>query len=167
MELRIEKATHADLALLEEMENNSFNTNLRYFPDGILPGYSDDDHDRPTYEAMLADPTCTILKIMTGIEVAGGAYVNDLGNGIREIEVFFISTAYIGQGIGAYALKLVEDYFPDTKIWRLITPTQVMKNIVFYVNKCGYHIVKIVGYDREKECGDYVFEKVVSSFTEE
>ena len=57
------------------------------------------------------------------------------------------------------ALALVEAYFPDTKLFRLITPSNVVRNTVFYVNKCGYRIVKVVGFDREANTADYVFEK--------
>ena len=53
----------------------------------------------------------------------------------------------------------MEDYFPDTKVYRLITPSNVVSNTVFYVNKCGYRIVKVVGFDRETNMADYVFEK--------
>ena len=41
----------------------------------------------------------------------------------------------------------------------MITPSNVVRNVVFYVNKCGYRVVKVVGYDRETNMGDYVFEK--------
>ena len=64
-----------------------------------------------------------------------------------------------GKGLGQKALKMVEDTFPETKIWRLVTPTQVLRNAVFYVNKCGYSIVQVDEYDKNKECGMFVFEK--------
>lgn len=54
---------------------------------------------------------------------------------------------------------MVEDYFPDTRVFRLITPSQVIRNTVFYVNKCGYRIVKVVDFDKEANTADYVFEK--------
>ncbi len=60
---------------------------------------------------------------------------------------------------GLIPVALVEDYFPDTKVYRLIIPSNVVRNTVFYVNKCGYRIVKVVGFDRETNMADYVFEK--------
>jgi hypothetical protein len=73
--------------------------------------------------------------------------------------LFFISPKCQGKSLGQKALKMVEDTFPETKFWRLITPTQVLRNTVFYINKCGYSIVQVNEYDKEKEYGVFVFEK--------
>ena len=54
---------------------------------------------------------------------------------------------------------MVEDTFPGTKVWRLVTPTQVLCNSVFYVNKCGYKIVRVEDFDKRTEHGVFVFEK--------
>ena len=55
---------------------------------------------------------------------------------------------------------MVEATFPDTKVWRLVTPTQVLRNSVFYVNKCGYKIVRVEDFDKRTEHGMFVFEKI-------
>ena len=34
-----------------------------------------------------------------------------------------------------------------------------MDEAAFYVNKCGYSIVRVDDWDKEKECGMFVFEK--------
>ena len=60
---------------------------------------------------------------------------------------------------GEKALDMVENMYPEIRIWRLVTPTQVLRNSVFYINKCGYSIVRVDERDKEKECGMFVFEK--------
>lgn len=35
-------------------------------------------------------------------------------------------------------------------------------NTVFYVNKCGYKIVEIVGFNKDKNIADFVFEKEIN-----
>ena len=56
---------------------------------------------------------------------------------------------------------MVEEYFPNAKVFRLITPTQVVRNSVFYINKCGYKIVKVIDFNKEENTADYLFEKIV------
>ena len=35
----------------------------------------------------------------------------------------------------------IESMYPETKVWELVTPCFEKRNIHFYVNKCGFHIV--------------------------
>ena len=90
---------------------------------------------------------------------AGGAVVKDILTDKKEIVLFFISPQIQGKGYGQRALKMIEDSYPEVKIWRLVTPTQVLRNAVFYITKCGYSIVGVNEWDKEKECGMFVFEK--------
>ena len=32
--------------------------------------------------------------------------------------------------------------YPETEVWELVTPYFEKRNIHFYVNKCGFHIVE-------------------------
>ena len=57
------------------------------------------------------------------------------------------------------AFVMVEADFPDTEIFHLSTPSQIIRNTVFYVNKCGYHIVKVMEFNPTSNMADYVFEK--------
>ncbi len=157
--LTIRKARKDELALLTSMQEASFETTSCYFPNGVIPEPPPEEKEAHSFEKLMESPEHTILALLLDSKITGGAVVKDHGNGIREIELFFIQAENIGKGMGTEALKLVEAYFPDTRVWRLITPTQVMKNVVFYVNKCGYHIVRVEHFDREKNAGIYVFEK--------
>ena len=62
--------------------------------------------------------------------------------------------------------------YPDTKVWETCTPYFEKRNIHFYVNKCGFHIVKFINeknpepYMPEDFIGDggegmFVFEKIM------
>ncbi len=46
-----------------------------------------------------------------------------------------------GKGIGYAAWREVERLYPDTEVWETCTPYFETRNIHFYVNKCGFHIV--------------------------
>lgn len=65
-----------------------------------------------------------------------------------------------GKGFWETSTENGGGYIPgNTQIWRLETPTQVLRNSVFYVNKCGYKIVRVAEFDKQKEHGMSVFEK--------
>lgn len=40
------------------------------------------------------------------------------------------------------ALQAIERQYSETKVWELGTPYFEKRNINFYVNKCGFHIVE-------------------------
>lgn len=66
--------------------------------------------------------------------MAGGAVVKDISTDKKEIVLFFISPHIQGKSYGQRALKMIEDSYPEVKTWRLVTPTQVLRNAVFYIN---------------------------------
>ncbi len=131
----------------------------KYFPDGIVPGAGDDDREEHDLNTIIDDPMFTVLAIYDDDIFVGGAIVEDKGECEKDISIFFLIVEYQSKGIGKIALDMVEAYFPDARVFRLITPSQVVRNTVFYVNKCGYRIVKVVDFDKETNTADYVFEK--------
>ena len=78
------------------------------------------------------------------------------------------------KGIGQAAWKCVEELHPEILVWELVTPYFEKRNIHFYVNKLGFHIVEFFNShhpdpnepdSREEEGseddGMFRFEKVV------
>ncbi|MCI8865400.1 MAG: GNAT family N-acetyltransferase [Lachnospiraceae bacterium] len=78
---------------------------------------------------------------------------NFLGN-------IFIDPAYENQGIGTKVWNMVEKLYPDTKVWETETPIFSSRNHNFYVNKCGFHIIKIENPKNRLE-GQYKMQKVM------
>ena len=60
----------------------------------------------------------------------------------NSLEFFFISPKYHSRGLGLAAWRAVEERYPDTLVWETVTPYFEIRNIHFYVNKCGFHIVE-------------------------
>ena len=50
---------------------------------------------------------------------------------------------------GYAAWCAVEQLNPEVKVWETCTPYFEKRNIHFYVNKCGFHIVEFVRGDDE------------------
>lgn len=66
---------------------------------------------------------------------------NFLGN-------LFLDPIYENQGLGTRVWEMIEKQYPDTRTWSTETPGFSRRNHHFYVNKCGFHIVRI---DRPKD----------------
>ena len=59
-----------------------------------------------------------------------------------ELELLFVNPNAHSKGIGQAAWKSVERMHPEIKVWETITPYFEKRNIHFYVNRCGFHIVE-------------------------
>ena len=159
MNIKLQLLKKEEIDLFHKEEERAFNVHACYFPDGIVPGAAEDDRDEYELSMIIDNPKFTILSIKDGEQFIGGAIVENKGNRVRDINIFFLIVEYQSKGAGKTVLDMVEAYFPDTEVFNLITPSQVMRNIVFYVNKCGYHIVKVVGFDPVLNTADYIFKK--------
>lgn len=60
----------------------------------------------------------------------------------NELELLFVHPRVHSKGIGYAAWQEVECLYPETKVWETCTPYFETRNIHFYVNKCGFHIVE-------------------------
>ncbi len=60
----------------------------------------------------------------------------------NHLDLLFVNPEAHSRGIGFAAWKEVERLYPGTRIWETCTPYFETRNIHFYVNKCGFHIVK-------------------------
>lgn len=159
MSITVRPAKKEELERLEQMEETSFHVNSKYFENGVLPPLPEEDKEAYSFKALCEARDTEIWTILIEDELAGGTVVKDISIDKKEVVLFFISPQVQGNGYGQSALKMIEDSYPDVKTWRLVTPTQVIRNAVFYINKCGYSIVGVEGWDKEKECGMFVFKK--------
>ena len=60
----------------------------------------------------------------------------------NELELLFVNPEVHSKGIGSAAWREVERLYPETLVWETCTPYFETRNIHFYVNKCGFHIVE-------------------------
>lgn len=58
------------------------------------------------------------------------------------LELLFVSPSAHSRGIGYAAWCEVEKLHPEVKCWETMTPYFERRNIHFYVNRCGFHIVE-------------------------
>ncbi|ASK28261.1 N-acetyltransferase [Neisseria chenwenguii] len=97
---------------------------------------------REEIETCMQGERAQYLQIEAGGSMVGGAVVNinpqTKHNGL---ELFFICSSRHGQGFGQQAWKLIEQRYPQTRVWETHTPYFEKRNIHFYL-KCGFKIVE-------------------------
>ena len=113
-------------------------------------------------------------RIMLGAEKVGGVVIRVEGDR-GDLELLFVSPEAHSRGIGCAAWCAVEKLHPEVKVWETVTPYFEKRNIHFYVNRCGFHIVEFYnsrhpdpndpdaseGTDEQFPDGMFRFEKVM------
>ena len=59
-----------------------------------------------------------------------------------DLDILFVSPKIHSRGVGYAAWCEVEKLHPEVKVWETVTPYFEKRNIHFYVNRCGFHIVE-------------------------
>ena len=59
-----------------------------------------------------------------------------------DLDLLFVSPKAHSKGIGYAAWCAVERLHPEVAVWETVTPYFETRNIHFYVNRCGFHIVE-------------------------
>ena len=80
-------------------------------------------------------------RIMDGDKKVGGAVIRI--DGTRgDLDLLFTSPEVHSKGIGYAAWCEIERLHPEVEVWETVTPYFENRNIHFYVNRCGFHIVE-------------------------
>ena len=96
---------------------------------------------REDIEESLSRSEAQALRIIEDGTAVGGVILTVKGDR-GEIEILAINASTHGRGIGSRAWTTIEEAYPDVREWELVTPYFEVRNIHFYVNKCGFHIVE-------------------------
>ena len=103
--------------------------------------FEEDDQiiSRETIERSIEEGAA--YRIMADGKKAGGIVVSVDGEH-GELEILFTLPECHSKGIGYKAWYEIEKLYPDVKVWETVTPYFETRNIHFYVNKLGFHIVE-------------------------
>ena len=139
-EVRLVKATDEELPVLVRAVQEAF-------APAVYETFGQRDYGPiPSDEEVWASfhaPGAVVYHIFHGQEATGGVVLRiDKVSGHNILELFFLSPNYHGRGLGLAAWRAVEALYPQTKVWETVTPYFEKRNIHFYVNKCGFHIVE-------------------------
>ena len=96
---------------------------------------------RDTIEHSIDGENAETYRIMLGNKKVGGVVISVDGDK-GELELLFVSPKAHSKGIGYNAWCEVERLHPEVTVWETVTPYFEKRNIHFYVNRCGFHIVE-------------------------
>lgn len=98
---------------------------------------------RKTILESLNAPDAQAYRILHGNDVVGGLILFiDKAARHGALDILFVAPSVHGLGIGQSAWALVEARYPDIDVWMTHTPYFETRNIHFYVNRLGFHIVE-------------------------
>ncbi|MHC1760906.1 MAG: GNAT family N-acetyltransferase [Negativicutes bacterium] len=137
----------------------SFNSNMNKFPKDIEVSDTEGKDEGPTLDGVLGNPEATPLVFCLNGKIVGGAVLLIKEDHNNTLDILFVDPGNLDKGIGYRAWQEIEKEYPDTVTWNTITPTCLMRNVCFYVNKCGFHIVKVEKADHD--VGMFVFQKTI------
>ena len=80
-------------------------------------------------------------RIMKDGQPVGGVVIRTDGER-GDLDLLFVSPEVHSKGIGYAAWCAVEQLHPEVTVWETVTPYFERRNIHFYVNRCGFHIVE-------------------------
>ena len=106
-------------------------------------------------------------RIVFDGEKVGGVVIKIEGEH-GDLDLLFVSPKAHSKGIGYAAWRAIEKLHPEVTVWETCTPYFEKRNIHFYVNRCGFHIVEFYnshhpephGHGNDEE-GFFRFEKVI------
>ena len=123
---------------------------------GGPPGYDNGDFIRQYYFQDKAEA----YKILKDSNIIGGIVVFISENGENYLGNMFIDPICQDKGMGTTVWKYIEQKYPNTTKWKTDTPGFSKRNHNFYVNKCGFKIIKIENPKNKYE-ESYIMEKIM------
>lgn len=160
-ELEFEIIKEKDIDELTPIMYRSFDEDARIHlnePKGGPTGYDNGDFLRK----FALDEGSVAYKISINNNLVGGIilWINQETK-VNTLGCIFIDTSVQNKGIGKQIWDFVELEYTDTIKWCTETPGFSRRNHNFYVNKCGFHIVKILNPMDQYE-SSYILEKIKS-----
>ena len=156
--MRIKKATIEDIPQLNDIYDAAFESNP--CPENLIEDEADDDEPDLTPEIALKNPSKTLLSFFEEDSIIGGAVLDISNPAINLLDRLFIAPPYQKRGYGNMAWQEIEQHYTSAPIWKLRTPTYLIGNAYFYINKCGFSITGVEDIGKDG-IGMFVFTKKV------
>lgn len=165
--------TEVQLVTLESSDREQFiKDNQEAFNYGAMVefGLRDAHFEDKDDEQIISDKTIEdcidsgeAYRIIADGKTVGGAVIKVSGTH-GNLELLFIKPEVHSKGIGYAAWCAIEKLHQEVTVWETITPYFETRNIHFYVNRCGFHIVEYLNKHHpgdmpleEFECDDPQF----------
>lgn len=154
--LQFEPFSKADIPVFTPIMKRAFDEDmLRHTgkPHGGPDGYDNGDFLRKWY----INQGAKAYKVTKDGDFIGAFNVWINRKGGNYLGNIFVDPDCQDKGIGTSIWRFIESKYP-TEIWRTETPAFSRRNHNFYINKCGFKVVKIEN-PKKASGGSYILEK--------
>lgn len=93
-------------------------------------------------ESFVAKGAESYFAIIDNEIVGGTIIVINSETGKNHLDLLYVKVGCQGKGTGQVIWNAIEALHPETKVWETHTPYFEKRNIHFYVNRLGFHIVE-------------------------
>lgn len=143
----MKKDTVISLVPISESDREKFITDVQAaFAVAVVEEFGEDAGEaipRKDVEQSLDAKGAETYHIVYKKQIVGGTViVMDSIAHRNSLDLLFINPNDLSKGIGLASWKAIEQLHPETEVWETHTPYFEKRNIHFYVNKCGFHIVE-------------------------
>lgn len=144
---------------------------------GLRDDHCEEDGEiisRQTISDSIDAENAEAYRIVCDGKNVGGAVIHiDNETYTGHLDLLFVSPNVRSKGIGFAAWQAIELMHPEIKVWETVTPYFEKRNIHFYVNRCGFHIIEFYNNHHpdphdpegssEDQDGMFRFQKVIES----
>lgn len=127
--------------------------------------------DKDFYESLNADGAEAYEAIDADGRRVGGTIIKiDSVTHDNELAFLYVKVGVQSKGIGQAIWQAIEALHPETEVWHTCTPYFEVRNIHFYINCCGFHVVEFFNAHHpdphmpeqfDQADGLFLFEKVM------
>ena len=149
MDLNLKKIESQEIGFFQKKMVESFQSGVvdRFGNVGAAPIPPEDDLSRSARE----DNTDLRAIMLDGVPAGATVIRRNAATGKYSLDLLFIFKEFINKKIGSKAWQLIEETYPEAKVWETYTPYFERRNIHFYVNKCGFKIVEFFNESHREE----------------
>lgn len=151
MELLLRPIDQEDFAEAEDMLRRAFAF--------TMPDLEETEMELPTLHGVLERPGTAPIAAYRGGRMVGGAVVSFGAEGHNTLELLWVDPDHIDCGIGHMLWNMIERSYPLAKSWETVIAACLPRNVYFYVNKCGFHIIKVEFENGNRDECMYVLRK--------
>ncbi|MFT3985775.1 MAG: GNAT family N-acetyltransferase [Lachnospiraceae bacterium] len=160
-QLLLEKMSETDVTAMTVIMKKAFDEDTRRhlgIEEGGPPDYDNGGFIRKWY----LNSGARSFKVLLDGKLIGGlnVFIND--NRENYLGNLYIDPLYEDNGYGTLLWKMIERMYPDTIKWKTDTKGFSKRNHHFYINKCGFKVVKIEN-PKDKLEENYILEKEMGS----
>ncbi len=135
---------------LRTLNNNELENFKKEMQEAFQKGYEDkfgetEDLILPEADIMesLSAPHSVALEVVEDGERLGGAIIAFSDDGkLGDLHFLYTKVGCQNRGVATFGWKSIEASYPEVTVWETHTPYFEIRNIHFYVNRCGFHIVE-------------------------